>query len=126
MTDPHGTGPEALSTTYEPEEIEARWYAEWEEAGFFTADPGSGKDPYTIVLPPPNVTGALHIGHALGHTLMDALTRRARMQGKEALWLPGTDHAGIATQNVVEREVASEGTDRHELRREAFVERVWE
>ena len=115
-----------LSTTYQPEEIEARWYARWEEAGYFEADPASGKDPFTIVLPPPNVTGALHIGHALGHTLMDALTRRARMQGEEALWLPGTDHAGIATQNVVERELAKEGTDRHELGREAFVERVWE
>ena len=115
-----------LSTTYEPEEIEVRWYARWEEAGYFEADPDSSKEPYTIVLPPPNVTGALHIGHALGHTLMDALTRRARMEGKEALWLPGTDHAGIATQNVVERELTKEGTDRHELGRDAFVERVWE
>ena len=116
---------EELSTTYEPEAIEASWYAEWEKAGSFHADADSEKSPYTIVLPPPNVTGALHIGHALGHTLMDALTRRARMQGDEALWLPGTDHAGIATQNVVERELKKEGTDRHELGREAFVERVW-
>ena len=115
-----------LSTTYEPVEIEARWYEEWEKQGLFEADPSSGKQPYTIVLPPPNVTGALHIGHALGHTLMDALTRRARMQGREGLWLPGTDHAGIATQNVVERELAKEGTDRHKLGRDAFVERVWE
>jgi len=117
---------EELSTTYQPEAIEAKWYEEWEKAGFFHADESSEKQPYTLVLPPPNVTGALHIGHALGHTLMDALTRRARMQGDEALWLPGTDHAGIATQNVVERELKKEGTDRHELGREAFVERVWD
>ena len=116
---------EELSTTYEPEAIESSWYAQWEKAGSFHADAASERPPYTIVLPPPNVTGALHIGHALGHTLMDALTRRARMQGAEALWLPGTDHAGIATQNVVERELKKEGTDRHELGREAFVERVW-
>ena len=120
-----GSSPQ-LSTTYEPAAIEARWYPEWEKAGLFQADASTDKAPYTIVLPPPNVTGALHIGHALGHTLMDALTRRARMQGQEGLWLPGTDHAGIATQNVVERELAKEGTDRHKLGREGFVERVWE
>jgi valyl-tRNA synthetase len=115
-----------LGKVYNPDAIETRWYEEWEKAGFFHADETSDKPAYTIVLPPPNVTGALHIGHALGHTLMDALTRRARMQGDEALWLPGTDHAGIATQNVVERELKKEGTDRHELGREAFVERVWD
>ncbi|MDP9068340.1 MAG: valine--tRNA ligase [Actinomycetota bacterium] len=115
-----------LPKAYQPHEIERRWYEEWEKQELFRADAESAKDPYTIVLPPPNVTGALHIGHALGHTLMDALTRRARMQGKEALWLPGTDHAGIATQNVVERELKKEGSDRHELGRDAFVERVWE
>ena len=124
MTDQTTASSQPLSTTYEPAEIERRWYETWERAGYFHAEP-SDKEPFTIVLPPPNVTGALHIGHALGHTLMDALTRRARMQGQEALWLPGTDHAGIATQNVVERELASEGTDRHELGRDAFVERVW-
>ena len=123
MTDPQAAT-QSISTTYEPAEIERRWYETWERAGYFHAEP-SDKPPYTIVLPPPNVTGALHIGHALGHTLMDALTRRARMQGDEALWLPGTDHAGIATQNVVERELATQGTDRHKLGREAFVERVW-
>ena len=125
MTDPQGTGSAPLSTTYEPADIERRWYETWERAGYFHAEP-SEKEPFTIVLPPPNVTGALHIGHALGHTLMDALTRRARMQGAEGLWLPGTDHAGIATQNVVERELATQGTDRHKLGREAFVDRVWE
>ncbi|MFP5352833.1 MAG: valine--tRNA ligase [Actinomycetota bacterium] len=124
MTDEKTDMSDPLSSTYRPEQIEARWYSEWEGAGYFHAAP-SEKGPYSIVLPPPNVTGALHIGHALGHTLMDALTRRARMQGNEALWLPGTDHAGIATQNVVEREIATEGTDRHALGRDAFVERVW-
>jgi valyl-tRNA synthetase len=116
---------EELPKAYEPASIEPRWYAAWERAGLFRADENAEKDPYTIVLPPPNVTGALHLGHALGHTLMDALTRRARMRGQEALWLPGTDHAGIATQNVVERELAKAGTDRHQLGRDAFVERVW-
>jgi valyl-tRNA synthetase len=116
---------EELPKAYEPASIEPRWYEAWERAGLFHADESSERSPYTIVLPPPNVTGALHLGHALGHTLQDALTRRARMQGGEALWLPGTDHAGIATQNVVERELAKEGTDRHELGRDAFVERVW-
>lgn len=124
MTDHDARATEPISTTYEPAQIEARWYEVWESSGYFHGEP-SAKEPFSIVLPPPNVTGALHIGHALGHTLMDALTRRARMQGAEALWLPGTDHAGIATQNVVEREIASEGSDRHELGREAFVERVW-
>jgi valyl-tRNA synthetase len=116
---------EELPKAYEPASIEPRWYAAWERAGLFRADENAEKDPYTIVLPPPNVTGVLHLGHALGHTLMDALTRRARMRGQEALWLPGTDHAGIATQNVVERELAKAGTDRHQLGRDAFVERVW-
>ncbi len=114
-----------LASVYDPGAIEPLWYERWEEGGFFHADETSEKTPFTIVLPPPNVTGALHIGHALGHTLMDALTRRARMKGEEALWLPGTDHAGIATQNVVERELRKEGTNRHELGRDAFVERVW-
>ncbi len=117
---------DGLPKAYQPEDIERRWYEEWEKADLFRADATRTKTPYTIVLPPPNVTGALHIGHALGHTLMDALTRRARMQGQEALWLPGTDHAGIATQNVVERELKKEGTDRHQLGRDAFVQRVWE
>jgi valyl-tRNA synthetase len=103
----------------------ARWYDEWVRRGYFRAAPASGKEPYCIVLPPPNVTGALHIGHALDHTLQDVTIRRKRMQGYEALWLPGTDHAGIATQVVVERQLAEEGIDRKELGRERFVERVW-
>ena len=96
------------------------------QAGYFEADPASGKPAYCIVIPPPNVTGSLHIGHALDHTIIDALTRRRRMQGYETLWLPGMDHAGIATQNVVERELAREGKSRHDLGREEFVRRVWE
>ena len=115
-----------LPKAYQPEEIEKRWYEEWERSGSFRADPATQKKPYSIVLPPPNVTGALHMGHALNHSLQDALIRRARMQGYEALWVPGTDHAGIATQNVVERELRKEGLGRHDLGREAFVERVWE
>ena len=114
-----------LPKAYQPEEIEKRWYEEWERNGAFRADPRSDKTPYSIVLPPPNVTGALHMGHALNHSLQDALIRRARMQGYEALWVPGSDHAGIATQNVIERELRKEGLDRHDLGRERFVERVW-
>ncbi|GAA1031084.1 valine--tRNA ligase [Amycolatopsis albidoflavus] len=101
-------------------------YDRWVAAGYFTADASSEKPPFSIVLPPPNVTGSLHMGHALNHTLMDAMSRRRRMQGYEVLWLPGMDHAGIATQNVVERQLAGEGLSRHDLGREKFVERVWE
>ncbi|RZS31362.1 valyl-tRNA synthetase [Herbihabitans rhizosphaerae] len=115
-----------LPTAFDPAATEAELYQRWVDAGYFAADPHSDKPPYTIVIPPPNVTGSLHMGHALDHTLMDALTRRRRMQGYEALWLPGMDHAGIATQNVVERELAKDGKSRHDLGREAFVERVWE
>ncbi|MFC5287458.1 valine--tRNA ligase [Actinokineospora guangxiensis] len=115
-----------LPQAWEPAAVEAELYQGWVDAGYFTADPDSGKPPFCIVLPPPNVTGSLHMGHALNHTVMDALTRRRRMQGYEALWLPGMDHAGIATQNVVERKLASEGLSRHDLGREKFVERVWE
>jgi valyl-tRNA synthetase len=97
------------------------------DAGYFTADPHSGKPPFCIVIPPPNVTGSLHLGHAMDHTLIDILTRRRRMQGYDALWLPGMDHAGIATQNVVERELAkNDGLTRHDLGRDAFVAKVWE
>jgi valyl-tRNA synthetase len=117
--------PAPMAPRYEPQEVEPTWAAAWIERGYFTADPDSGKPPYCIVIPPPNVTGRLHVGHALGDTLMDTLIRRARMQGFEALWLPGMDHAGIATQVVVERQLREEGIDRRELGREAFVERVW-
>jgi valyl-tRNA synthetase len=118
--------PIELPSQYAPAEVEGPRYERWEKAGYFTADAQSDAPAYSIVIPPPNVTGSLHIGHALDHTLMDALVRRRRMQGYNALWLPGMDHAGIATQNVVERELAKEGLSRHDLGREAFVERVWQ
>ncbi|WP_433610324.1 valine--tRNA ligase [Dactylosporangium sp. CA-139114] len=128
MTDTPRTGqatPE-LSAQYAPGEVEQRRYEQWVADGLFKADAGSDKPPFSIVLPPPNVTGSLHIGHALDHSVQDALTRRKRMQGYETLWLPGMDHAGIATQNVVERQLAADGQSRHDLGREAFVERVWQ
>ncbi|MFE4449693.1 valine--tRNA ligase [Streptomyces sp. NPDC056796] len=115
-----------LPTQYAPAEVEGKLYERWVERGYFTADPESEKPPYTIVIPPPNVTGSLHLGHAFQHTLMDALTRRKRMQGYETLWLPGMDHAGIATQNKVEQQLGEEGKSRHDLGREDFVERVWQ
>ncbi|GGY84437.1 valine--tRNA ligase [Streptomyces avidinii] len=115
-----------LPTAYAPAAVEGKLYESWVERGYFTADPASEKPPYTIVIPPPNVTGSLHLGHAFQHTLMDALTRRKRMQGYESLWLPGMDHAGIATQNKVEQQLAEEGKSRHDLGREEFVERVWQ
>jgi valyl-tRNA synthetase len=114
-----------LAKGYEPHDVELRWYAEWESKGYFTAAATSDKKPYSIVIPPPNVTGALHMGHALNNTLQDILCRWKRMQGYNVLWMPGTDHAGIATQNVVERQLAAEKKDRHDLGREAFIERVW-
>ncbi len=115
-----------LSTAYQPQDIEEHWYRAWLQAGTFRARPNPEKRPFCIVIPPPNVTGALHMGHALNNTLQDVLVRRARMQGYETLWLPGTDHAGIATQNVVERELRKDGLTRHDLGRERFVEKVWE
>ena len=120
--------PDGLPSQYAPAEVEARRYEHWEKAGYFTPEAQENPDApsFSIVLPPPNVTGSLHIGHALDHTLSDTMVRRRRMQGYRTLWLPGMDHAGIATQNVVERELAKEGLSRHDLGREAFVERVWE
>ena len=115
-----------LPPQYAPAEVEARRYDEWVAKGLFAADAGAPGPAYCIVIPPPNVTGSLHMGHALDHTFMDALIRRRRMQGYVTLWLPGMDHAGIATQNVVERELAKDGLSRHDLGREAFVARVWQ
>ncbi len=117
--------PAPLADRYEPGAVEARWYPEWERRGYFRADPASRKRPFSIVIPPPNVTGSLHMGHALDNTLQDVLIRTKRMDGLEALWVPGTDHAGIATQYVVERQLATEGKTRDELGRTAFLERVW-
>jgi valyl-tRNA synthetase len=123
---PDTATPTDLPTAYDPAAVEVPMYERWVERGYFEADDNSDKPPYCIVIPPPNVTGSLHLGHAFEHTLIDALVRRRRMQGYEALWLPGMDHAGIATQNVVERELAKQGVSRHDLGREAFVEKVWE
>jgi valyl-tRNA synthetase len=117
---------EALPPQYDPRENEAPLYRWWEEQGFFRADPQSGRRAYVIPIPPPNVTARLHMGHGLNNTVQDLLVRWRRMQGWEALWIPGSDHAGIATQNVVERLIAKEGKTRDDLGREAFVERVWE
>ena len=113
-----------LSKIYDPKAVEQQMYARWDAAGAFNAEAASTKKPYTIVIPPPNVTAVLHAGHALNNTLQDILTRWRRMQGCEALWMPGTDHAGIATQTVVEKRLLSEGTSRRELGREKFVERI--
>ena len=114
-----------LAKTFDPAAIETRWYAHWEQEGLFRpARPDA--EPYTIVIPPPNVTGSLHIGHALDNTLQDVLIRHARLQGKDALWVVGTDHAGIATQMVVERNLEKEGVRRADLGRDAFVSKVWE
>jgi valyl-tRNA synthetase len=115
-----------LASTFSPAEIEAPLYEKWLAAGYFTADASSSKEPFTIVLPPPNVTGVLHIGHALDQTLQDCLARIKRMKGYEVLWLPGMDHAGIATQNVVEKQLAAQGKSRHDLGREEFVNKVWQ
>ncbi|MBW3602385.1 MAG: valine--tRNA ligase [Actinobacteria bacterium] len=114
-----------LPTSYDPAEVEGRVYAWWEENGFFHAEPDDPGEPFCIMLPLPNVTGGLHLGHALNHSIPDALMRRQRMRGANAMWQPGTDHAGIQTQIVVERQLAEEGLSRHDLGREAFVERVW-
>ena len=115
------------STAYDPSQIEQKWYDYWEENGFFEVDPESDADPHTIMMPPPNVTGRLHIGHALQDSIQDALNRIRRMQGYESLWMPGLDHAGIATQNVVEQKLdEEEGLTRHDLGREAFVDRVYD
>ena len=121
-----GKNKKELAATFTPAEIEAPLYKKWQDAGYFKADAKSKKAPFTIVIPPPNVTGSLHIGHALDHTIQDLLIRMKRMKGFEALWLPGMDHAGIATQNVVEKQLASEGKSRHDLGRDAFIEKVWQ
>src|SRR5881409_595351 len=115
-----------IPKTYDPGEVEGRWYQWWESKGFFRADAKSTKPVFAIVIPPPNVTGSLHMGHMLNDTVQDVIVRRKRMLGFNTLWLPGMDHAGIATQNVVEKELKKEGLTRHDLGREKFVERVWQ
>src|SRR5689334_21711044 len=116
---------EMLDKTYNPSEIEPRLYEGWEREGAFAADPRSNAAPFTIMIPPPNVTGSLHMGHALTYTIQDALIRWRRMQGRDVLWQPGTDHAGIATQMVVERLLSEQKISRRAIGREAFIDRVW-
>ena len=115
-----------LSKAYKHQDIEKHWYPIWQERGYFTAEDTSDKPPYSIMIPPPNVTGSLHMGHALTVTIEDILIRWKRMQGFNTLWMPGTDHAGIATQMVVERELRKEGLSRFDLGRPAFIEKIWE
>src|SRR2546421_9068564 len=117
-----------IPKNYEPQSVEARWYQFWLDEKCFVADAHSKKPAYSIVIPPPNVTGVLHMGHVLDNTIQDILARRKRMQGYEVLWLPGTDHAGIATQTVVEKTLRKQGVMKHrdDLGREKFLEKVWE
>ena len=118
-----------MEKTFQPKSIEQRWYTEWEKNGYFkpSAESGNPDNAYSIMIPPPNVTGSLHMGHAFQHTIMDALVRYQRMQGKNSLWQVGTDHAGIATQMVVERKLAAEeDKTRHDLGRDAFIDKIWE
>jgi valyl-tRNA synthetase len=115
-----------LDKTFRPEEVERAHYSDWEDQGLFKASVDANGDPYTIVIPPPNVTGSLHMGHALNNTLQDVLIRIQRMRGRNTLWQPGTDHAGIATQMVVERQLGADGVTRHDLGRDAFIDKVWE
>jgi hypothetical protein len=124
----NGARMEMFAKAYEPQAVEGRLYRWWEENGYFKPRPSKNPDrrPFVISMPPPNVTGALHLGHAITATLEDIMIRYHRMLGDETLWVPGEDHAGIATQAVVERELAKEGTDRRQIGREAFVERVWD
>ena len=123
-----GSSPMAeLSKAYDAQAVEPKWYARWLEEGWFTADPASPKAPFSIVIPPPNITGVLTLGHVLNTTIQDVLARQARMQGKEVLWLPGMDHAGIGTQSAVEKWLRkNEGVTRRDLGREKFLERVLE
>ncbi|MBF7684369.1 valine--tRNA ligase [Acinetobacter sp. B10A] len=124
MTDTNANSAQNIATTYDPTEIEKKWYQTWEERGYFK--PSGQGDSFCIMIPPPNVTGNLHMGHGFNNAIMDALTRYNRMMGKNTLWQPGTDHAGIATQMVVERQLAAENISRHDLGREKFIEKIWQ
>ena len=115
-----------LAKSFEPADIEARWYPVWEKRGYFRAGTDTSKPSFAIQLPPPNITGILHMGHAFNQTVMDTLTRFHRMDGYSTVWIPGTDHAGIATQIVVERKLEAQGIDKRDIGREAFLEKIWE
>ena len=125
MTEPSPPSAAPIADRYEPAAVEARWYPEWERRGYFRAEPDHPGPPYCIVIPPPNVTGSLHLGHALVNTLQDILIRAKRMDGYNTLWLPGTDHASIAVHVILERQLEAEGKTRQDLGREAFLERAW-
>ncbi|MCD6388023.1 MAG: class I tRNA ligase family protein, partial [Desulfobulbaceae bacterium] len=125
MTTDNKTPSAPLAKAYEFKDVESKWYRYWEEKGKFAATMEEGKPSFSIVIPPPNVTGVLHVGHALNNTMQDVLVRYKRMQGYNTLWVPGTDHAGIATQNVVERQLAAEDKTRHDVGRDEFIKRVW-
>ena len=116
----------SLATTYSPTDVEAKWYQRWQEQGLFKAKPNPKKVPYTVVIPPPNVTGVLHMGHMLNNTIQDVLVRRARMQGKEACWVPGTDHASIATEAKVVALLKEQGIAKSDLTREQFLAHAFE
>ena len=124
MSDANSPSAQNIATTYDPTEIEKKWYQTWEQQGYFK--PSGHGESFCIMIPPPNVTGSLHMGHGFNNTIMDALTRYNRMMGKNTLWQPGTDHAGIATQMVVERQLAAQNVSRHDLGREQFIDKVWE
>ena len=124
-TAPTPSALDSLSKSFQPKDIERKWYPVWEQAGNFVPNGDASKPAYTIQLPPPNVTGTLHMGHAFQQTLMDSLIRYHRMKGDNTNWVVGTDHAGIATQIVVERQLQAEGKTRHDLGREEFTKRVW-
>ena len=115
-----------LSTKYNPVEVEGKWYQQWMERGFFSSKPDPDKEPFTVVIPPPNVTGVLHMGHMLNNTIQDILIRRARLQGKNACWVPGTDHASIATEAKVVDSLKKQGIVKEELDRETFLKHAWE
>ena len=115
-----------LEKTYDPSKVESKWYAYWESNGYFRAAPNPDKQPYCIVIPPPNITGKLHMGHALDNALQDTLTRYKRMSGFETLWLPGTDHASIATEVKIVEEMAKKGLTKKDIGREAFLKRAWD
>ncbi len=115
-----------ISKTFEPKDLEKKWYQFWEKNGYFKPRENTSQKPFTVLMPPPNVTGILHIGHILNNTLQDVVVRFHRMKGESTLWLPGVDHAGIATQNMVEKELAKQGITRQELGREKMVEKIWQ
>ena len=115
-----------LNKTYSPQEIEDKWYATWMEQGFFHSKPNPNREPYAVVIPPPNVTGVLHMGHMLNNTIQDVLVRKARMEGKEACWVPGTDHASIATEAKVVKKLQEEGIEKKDLSREEFLKHAWD